>query len=146
MLTAIEKEERPTLSIPACRSTDAVRVVVLRLWQMVVYHIIYIRNIKTATGKVGGYEDIGRAVGKAIEGCLTLRLFQSTMKQTDTEPFLLQIGCRTLHTLTMVEEHYGALVTKIEKELFQHGQLILTLALNLIDMYSLDVSGTVVDA
>ena len=79
---------------------------------MIVNDVENVVDVETARGQIGAYQNVGTAVGKAVEGGFAPGLFESAMKQTGREASLAKKFVGALHALTMIEEDDGTLAVQ----------------------------------
>ena len=91
---------------------------------MIVHHVVDARNIQSACGKVGRYQDGATAVAELIERPLAVVLFHTAVKSIAREFLRLQIGYRTLHALAIVHEYQCRTVAQRTKQPVQCLQLV----------------------
>ena len=110
--------------IPAGGAAVAMGKGILIGRQVVMNHMTDIINVKATRSEVCADERQRRTADKAEEGALTISLFHTTMKGTDTEALTRQIVSDALYTLTMVRKDDRRLRTYMAEQSAKGLQLV----------------------
>jgi hypothetical protein len=114
-----------TCPIPSGRTTISMDVSLVVQRQMVVYDILHIGNVQSASGEIGADKHIGTSALEAKQGSFSVLLFHGTMESTDAEASLVKVLIDTIHSLAIVQKDYAGATAQRTEQMTQCLQFVL---------------------
>ncbi len=111
-LLAMQYEIRTTLCIPTRCTPCTMNITILTAWQMIMYDMTHLGDIKSASCKVCTNEHITTATSELIERTLTQLLLHTTVIDFKEEFLLMQIPSHSIYRFAMIAEDNGLSTSK----------------------------------
>ena len=99
-------------------------VILFRLGKVIVHDVLYVGNVESAASEVRAHQDIGAAVGKAVDGFLALPLVEAAMIGRNGEAFVRQKSRRALHAVPVIEKDDGAIALEATEQRCEDRELV----------------------
>ena len=88
------------------------------------HDVLHVGDVEATTSEIRAHEHVGAAVGKPVDGFLTLPLIKSAVIGRYRESLVGKIGCRARYAVPIIEEDDGAVTVEAAEQGSEHRELV----------------------